>query len=82
MLPTIVPSWLDVLWVVDHSGYTRQTVEREHPSSVADLDTLKLERLAPTTIPRSKALKAFVLPIHPLNGTHTEAMSQGLKILL
>jgi hypothetical protein len=24
-----------------------------------------------TTIPRSKALKYFVLPIHPLNGTHT-----------
>ena len=42
-------------------------------------------RLAPTTIPRSKALKYFFLPIYPLNGTPTKSMSQlsqGLKILL
>jgi hypothetical protein len=50
--------------------------------SVAVLDTLKPVRLAPTTITHSKALKYFVLPIHPLNGTHTQSMSQGLKILL
>ena len=30
----------------------------------------------------SKALKYFVLPIHPLNGTHTQSMSQGLEIFL
>ena len=34
MLPTVVSSWLDVLWVVDHSWYTR---EYEKPSSVAVL---------------------------------------------
>jgi hypothetical protein len=42
-------------------------------------------RLAPTTTPHSKALTAFVMPIHPLNGTHTQSISQlcqGLKILL
>jgi hypothetical protein len=47
--------------------------------------TLKPVRLAPTTIHCSKALKPFVSPIHPLNGTHTQPMSplsQGLKILL
>jgi hypothetical protein len=52
-----------------------KTVEREKPSSVAILDTLKPVRLAPTTIPCSMALKYFVLPIHPLNGTHTQSMS-------
>ena len=36
----------------------------ETPSSAAVLDTLKLVHLAPTTIPWSKALKYFVLPIH------------------
>ena len=47
--------------------------------------THKLVRLAPTTIPLSKALKYFALPIHPLNATHTQSMfqlSQGLKILI
>ena len=39
-------------------------------------------RLAPTNIPCSKALQYFVLPIHPLNGTHTQSMSQGLKLIL
>ena len=27
MLPIVLSSWLDVLWVVDHSWYTRETVE-------------------------------------------------------
>jgi hypothetical protein len=61
------------------SVYTLLSVK---PSSVAVLDTVKLVRLEPTTIPCSKALKYFVLPIHPLNGTHTQFMSQlseGLK---
>ena len=41
--------------------------------------------LAPTTIHCSKAVKYFVSSIHPLNGKHTQSMSQlhqGLKILL
>jgi hypothetical protein len=52
---------------------------------VAVLDTLKPVRLAPTTIPRSKPLQSFVLPILPLNGTCIQSMSQlsqGLKIIL
>ena len=91
-----VPCWLQCFpqlchvgwmsfWVVDHSWFTWETVERENPSSVAVLDTLKPVHLAPTTLPRSKALKLFVLPIHPLNVTHTQSMSQlsqGLKILI
>ena len=32
--------------------------------------------LAPNNIPRSKALKYFVLPIHPLNDTDIQSMSQ------
>ena len=82
MLPKVVSSWLDVLWMVGHSRYTGEPVKCEKLSSVAVLDTLKLLRLAPPTIPRSKALQYFVLTIHPLNGTHTQSMSQGLKILL
>jgi hypothetical protein len=39
MLPTVGSSWLDVLWVVDHSWYTWETVEREKPSSAAVLGT-------------------------------------------
>ena len=45
MLPTIVSSWLDVLWEVEHSWYTRETVERKKPSNIAVVDTLKLVRL-------------------------------------
>ena len=81
---TVVSSWLDVLRVVDHSWVTQETVEREKPSSVAVLDTLKPVHLAPTTIPNSMALKYFVLPFHPLNDTHTQFMyqlSQGLNNL-
>ena len=63
-------SFLDVLWVVDHSWYTQETVEHEKPSSVAVLDTNRCAR-HPTTIPRSKALTSF----HPLNGTHTHSVS-------
>ena len=76
MLPTVVSSWLDDLWVVDHSLYTQETVEREKPNSVDVLDTLKLVRLAPTS---------FVLPVHPLNKTNAQSVfqfSQGLKSIL
>ena len=62
--------------------FLKNTVERENPSSFAVLDTLKPVRLTPTTLPRSKALQCFVSPIHPLYGTHTQSMSQCLKILL
>ena len=75
MRPTVVPSWLDVLWVVDHSCYKRETVESEKPSSVAVLDTLKL-------VQHTLFKGTLVLPIHPLNGTHTQSisqLSQGLK---
>ena len=75
MLPTVVSSWLNVLCVVDHSWYTWETVEGEKPSSIAVLDTLKPVHLAPATIPCSKALKSFVLPIHPRKGTHTQCPS-------
>jgi hypothetical protein len=54
----------------------RETVEHGKPNRVAVLDTLKTVRLPPTTIPRSKTLKSFVMPIHPLNGTHIQSMSQ------
>ena len=54
----------------------RETVELEKPSSVAVLGTLKPVRLAPTTRPRSKALNYLILPIHPLNATYTQSMSQ------
>ena len=66
---------------VDHL-YTRETVEREKPSSFAYLDTVKPVRLAPTAIPVQWHL---IILSHPLNGTHTQSMSQmsqGLKILL
>ena len=39
MLPTVLWSWLDVLWVVDHSWYKQETVVSVKPSSVAVLDT-------------------------------------------
>jgi hypothetical protein len=38
----------------------KKTVEREKPSRVVVLDTIKPVRLAPTTIPRSTALHYFV----------------------
>ena len=53
----------------------------EIPSNVAVLDTLKLVSLAPT-IPCSKVLQYFVLPIPTLNDIYTRSMSQGLTILI
>jgi hypothetical protein len=44
----------------------------KNPSSVPVLDTNRC--LATTTIPLSKALTSFVLPIQPLNGTHTQSI--------
>jgi hypothetical protein len=31
---TVVSNWMDVLWVVDHSLYTQETVERENPAAL------------------------------------------------
>ena len=72
--------WMSFGWwtILD----THEKLLCEKPSSVAVLDTLKLVSLLSTTIPLSKALKYFVLLIHPLNGTHTQSisqLSQGLK---
>jgi hypothetical protein len=50
-----------------------ETVEREEPSIVAVLDTLKPVRLAPTTIPRSIALKSFFLA-HSPSEWHTDTI--------
>jgi hypothetical protein len=44
-------------WWTILDKHERETVERGKPSSVAVLDTLKLVLPAPTTVPRSKALK-------------------------
>ena len=46
----LIWSWQDVLWVVDHSWYTRETVALGNPSIVVVLDTLKPVRVTPTTI--------------------------------
>ena len=60
------PAWWTIL---DTHG---KLLSVKSPSSVAVLDTLKLVSLATTTIPRSKALKSFVLPIQPYEWhTHT-----------
>ena len=74
--------WMSFGWwnIVDTQG----KLLCEKPSRVEVLDTLKPVCLENTTIPHSKALKSFVLPIH-LNGTRTQFMSQlsqGLKILI
>jgi hypothetical protein len=64
----LIWSWLDALWVVDYSWYTRETVKLEKSSNIVVLDTLKSVRLAPTTIQRHLHLLScpFILP----NGTH------------
>ena len=77
---------LSVLRTATLLGFSRSKVfsEREKPSSVAVLDTLKPVCLAPSTRPCSKALKYVVLPIHPLNVTqriHVYIFS-SIKILL
>jgi hypothetical protein len=70
MLPTVVGSWLDVLWVGDRSWYTQKTVE--HEKNV--LGTRKQVRLSPITITHSKALKYFVFT---LNGTQSIPIISG-----
>ena len=75
VLPTVVASSLDILWVVDYSLYTRETVAGEKPSSVAVLDTHRCAWHLLPYLPCSTAHKSFVLPIPQLNGTHTQSMS-------
>jgi hypothetical protein len=66
-------------WLVDHSWYildicvwkTQQCCSSWHTQTGAP-------GTYSTTIPHSKALKSFVLPIHP----QWQSMSQGLEILL
>jgi hypothetical protein len=62
MLPRVMSSWLDVHWVVDgiFTGICWVCKTQQHCSSWH-----KPVRRAPTTKPRSKALKSFVLPVHP-----------------
>ena len=67
LLPTVVSSWLDFLWVVDHSWYTQETVECEKLSSVAVLDTLKPVGLAPYLVQRHFNLLSSPSMVH----THT-----------
>jgi hypothetical protein len=62
-------------WTILETKGKRLSMEKN--SLVAILDKTML--LAPTTIPRSKALKYFVLPINLLSDTYTQSMSQDLK---
>jgi hypothetical protein len=34
ILPTVVSSWLDVLWVVDHSWYTQKLLRMKNPAAL------------------------------------------------
>ena len=71
-----------LIWcnVFSRSKYSECTKHQEHlPNIELHPQTVAL---AATTIPHSKALKYGLLPIDPLNGTHAQYMSQGLKILL
>ena len=62
--------------------HTAKLLSVKNPAALQFL-TLQAVRLAPTNLVCSKALKYFVLPIYPLNGTHTQSrcqLSQGLNI--
>ena len=53
-----------------------ETVEHDKPSRVAVLDTSRCAwHLLPYPVQRQQ--QKIVLPIHPLNGTHTQSMSQN-----
>ena len=53
----------------------KKLLSMKNPAALQFL-RLKPVHLAPTNIPRSKVLQSFVLPIHSLNGTRTQSMSQ------
>ena len=83
MIPTVVSSWLDVLWW--------WTILDTHKKLLSVKNPAALQFLTQTGAPgiyyhtQFKALKSFVLPILPPDGTHTQSMSQlsqGLKIVL
>ena len=80
MLPTVVSSWLDVLWLVDHSWYTKGNCW-EWKTQQRCSSWHKPVFLTPTTVPCSKAPQYFVFSIHPLNVTHTQSMSQFVSRL-
>jgi hypothetical protein len=72
-------SWMDIVWwagpFLIHT-LIQTLLSVKNPAALQFFETLKPVSMAPTT---------FVLPIHPLNGTHTQTMSQlsqGTKILL
>ena len=66
--------WMSFGWwtILDTHG---KLLSVKNPAALQFLTPLKPVHLAPTNIPRSKALSYFILPIHPLNGTHTQSMS-------
>ena len=73
--------WMSFGWwtILDAHG---KHFEREKPSSGVVLDTLKPVRLAPTTIPCSKALQSLVLTLWKVHIHNPCLSSQGLKIIL
>ena len=79
--------WLEVGWR-SFGWWTILDTHRKLLSvktAVACSSWHKPVHLAPTTIPHSKGLKYYAMPIDPLNGTHAQSMSQlskGSKILL
>jgi hypothetical protein len=60
-------SWLDDLWVEDHSWYTQET-EREKPSSIAVLDT---NQSAWHLLPYPVKIHLNILARHSPSGWHT-----------
>ena len=75
MLPPVVSSCLDVPWVVDHSWYTRETVEREKPSSVAVLDTNRCSwHLLPYPVQRHLNILSFPFTLW-MSHTHNPCLN-------
>ena len=80
-----VPQLCEVGWMSIGRGTTRDTVEREKPSSVAVLDTNRCAwRLPPDPVQRHLCLVSCPFTLWMAH-THTQPMSQlsqGLKLLL
>jgi hypothetical protein len=64
LLPTVVSRWLNVLWVVDHSWYTWETVKRGKTQQRCSSWHNPM-RLAPSTIPSSIDTSIFCLAQSP-----------------
>jgi hypothetical protein len=69
-----VPQLCQVGWM----SFGWWTILNTHGKNPAALQILTQTGASGTyyQTPRSKALKCFVLPLHPLNDTHTQSMSQ------